>query len=126
MPASRRQADEAFVTAMACGATVESAARSAGISLRTATRRRAEPGFQKRVRCIQADILDRATGALTAISTEAVKALHALLQPSVSEPARLGAVRTSLEMAIKFRENTDFAERIEALEERAGIKDPTK
>jgi hypothetical protein len=126
MPASRRQADEAFLTAMACGATVESAARSAGISLRTATRRRADPDFQQRVRRIQSDIVERATGALTAISTEAVKALHALLQPSVPAAARLGAIRTALEMVIKFRENADFAGRIEALEQHAGMTDQTK
>lgn len=48
MARGRRNADEALLAALACGATVENAARTVGISARTAHRRLKEEGFQKR------------------------------------------------------------------------------
>ena len=50
MPGSRKKkAEETFLTALAFGATVESAARKAGFSERTAYRRRADPDFERRL-----------------------------------------------------------------------------
>ena len=54
---SRRNADEAFLTALACGATVEAAARSAGISHTTAFRRLKNPEFRQRLQEVRADIV---------------------------------------------------------------------
>ena len=48
MARTRKTADEALLRALACGATVENAARTAGISARTAHRRLKEEAFQKR------------------------------------------------------------------------------
>jgi len=42
----RKEADEALLQALACGATVETAAQRAGIGERTAYRRLADPEFQ--------------------------------------------------------------------------------
>jgi hypothetical protein len=119
MPGSRRNADEAFMIALVGGATVEDAARSAGISSRTAQRRLAEPDFRKRLQKLRADILERTASTLTTASTEAVRTLLDLQQPTTPATVRLGAARAILEMAIKLREITDLAERIEALEDEA-------
>jgi hypothetical protein len=116
MPGSRRHADEKFLMALAFGATVESAAHTAGISDRTAYRRMNEPAFRKRLQKVRDDIVQRTAGAVTAAWTESVKTLLSLQQPTVSATVRLGAARAILEIGIRLREITDLAERIAALE----------
>jgi hypothetical protein len=61
----RKDADEALLVALACGATVEGAARQAGVSRRTAHRRLADPAFLRRLAAARADMVQRATGVLT-------------------------------------------------------------
>jgi hypothetical protein len=117
---SRRNADEAFLTALACGATVDNAARSAGIGLSTAHRRLKDPAFRQRLQQVRADIVQRTTGALTAAATEAVKTLLTLQQPTVSPAVRLGAARAILEIGTRLRDSTELAERIQAIEEQLG------
>ena len=123
MPGSRRNADNSFLNALACGASVENAARAAGISGRTAYRRMADPAFRKRLQKVRDGIVQRTAGAVTAAWTESVKTLLALQQPTVSATVRLGAARAILEIGIKLRELTDLTERIGALEDNA---DPDK
>ena len=62
-----------FVLAMACGATIETAAQQAGISNRTAYRRLDEPATKLRLLELRGQIIDRTCGALTAAATEAVR-----------------------------------------------------
>lgn len=88
----RKNADEVLVLALACGATVEKAAHKAGVSARTAHRRRAGPAFRGRVQAARGDLVQRTGGMLTAAGGEAVKTLLALLQEGVS-----AAVRAMLE-----------------------------
>lgn len=60
---SRKNADEALLLALACGATVESAARSAGVAERTAYRRLNDPAFRRRLQDLRADMVQRTAGA---------------------------------------------------------------
>jgi hypothetical protein len=113
----RRNSDKALLMALACGATVEVAAQKAGISQATAYRRAKEPEFQKELREIQAEMVKRTAGALTAASQEGVKTLLALLQPTIPHAVRLGAARAVLEHAQRFRETATLEERMTALEE---------
>jgi hypothetical protein len=76
----RKRADDALLLALACGATVEGAARQAGLSERTAHRRLKESAFQARLQALRADMLQRAAATLTAASQEAVQTLVTLLQ----------------------------------------------
>jgi hypothetical protein len=55
----RRQADDALLMALACGATVENAARQAGVSLRTAHRRMADESFRQRLQALRDDMVWR-------------------------------------------------------------------
>jgi hypothetical protein len=115
---SRSTADEAFLMALACGATVENAARAAGISRSTAQRRLQAPEMQARLQQIRSDIVQRTSGTLTAASMEAVKTLMTLMQPSVPAAVRLGASRVILEMGMRLREAIEMVQRIEAIEAR--------
>jgi hypothetical protein len=113
-----------LVLALACGATVENAARTAGVSWRTVYRRLADPAFHKRLRAARADMLQRATGMLTAAALEAVKTLLGLQQASVAAGVRLGAARAVLEIGLKLREVADLEARLAALEERVAGANP--
>jgi hypothetical protein len=117
----RKNADDALLLAVACGVTLENAAAKAGVSTRTATRRMADPTFQKRLRAMRLDMVQRTMGALTAAGQEAVRTLLELLKGSTPS-VRLGAVRMVLEMGIKMREVADLEERLAALEEQLAAK----
>jgi hypothetical protein len=120
----RRQADEALLMALACGATVENAARAAGVAPRTAHRRLANPKFRRRLQAMRADMLQRSAGLLTAAALEAVKTLVSLQQPSVPAAVRLGAARAILEIGSKVREAADFEERLAAVERKVTAPAP--
>jgi hypothetical protein len=106
--------------AFACGATVESAARQAGVSESTAHRRQEDPAFRRQLQAMRAELFQRTAGALTAAATEAVRTLLDLLKNSASPAVRLGAARAVLEIGMKAREVVDLEERLAALEERMG------
>jgi len=118
MAQGRKNANEALLMALACGATVENAARTAGISSRTVHRRLKDSDFHQRLLAMRLDMVQRAVSMLTASAMEAVKTLITLLEPSVFPAVRLGAARTILEFGIKLRETAELAERIAALEAR--------
>ena len=112
----RKNADNTVILALACGATVESAARQSGVSETTIYRRLNEPSFQLRLREVQADILNRTAAALTAAATESVRTLMELQKPGTPPATRLGAARAVLELGLKIREIVTLETRIAALE----------
>jgi hypothetical protein len=118
------KADSTLLLALACGATVEAAARQAGLSERTVYRRLADPAYRQRLQALRADMVQRASGALTAAATEAVRTLLALQKDSVAAAVRLGAARAILEIGIKMREVADLEGRIAALEEQLAVTNP--
>jgi hypothetical protein len=111
--------EQALLSALAFGATVEHAARKVGITERTVYRRLAEPAFQARLDKIRRETQVRASGMLTGASLGAVKTLVDL-QQDVSVPAavRRGAARDVLEMNVKYRDAAEIEQRVAALEER--------
>jgi len=114
----RKQADEALLMALVCGATVENAARAAGVGERTVYRRLKNPAFRQQLQQRRGDIVQRAAGLLTAAALEAIKTLVGLQKPSSPAAVQLGAARSILELGMKLREVADLAERVEALEKR--------
>jgi hypothetical protein len=112
----RKNADEVFLLAMACGSSVENAAAKAGISPRTAHRRLLTPSFQQRLTEFKADMVKRAAGMLTAAFMESVKTLLALQESKVPPSTRLGAARSVLELGTRLRESAELHERLETLE----------
>jgi hypothetical protein len=119
MPHSgRRNADQAVLTALACGATVEAAARQAGVSAATIHRRLKDSAFTRRLQRLRFDMVQRTAGALTAAATEAVRTLLELMKASSPHASRLGASKAVLEIGMKVRETAELEERLSALEER--------
>ena len=112
----RRTADDQLLLALACGATIEAAARQAGVSESTAHRRLAEPEFQRRLRRVRSDIVLRTTGALTAASTESVRTLLELQKSTAPPTVRLGAARAVLEISMKLREVVELEAQMAELE----------
>ena len=120
MPAQpRKKADDKLLMALACGASVEAAARECGLSPRTVYRRKLEPAFAQRLRQLRADMVSRTGGMLTAAGGESVKTLLELQKPSVPPATRLGAARATIELGLKVREVNELEQRIAALEQLA-------
>jgi hypothetical protein len=115
----RKGADETLLAALACGATIDGAARQAGVSRRTAQRRTSNPEFLRRLAEARTDMVQRASGGLTAAAMESVKTLLALQQGPANPPAvRLGAARAVLEIGMKLRGATELEERLAVVERR--------
>jgi hypothetical protein len=114
----RHSADDSLLMALACGATVENAARQAGVSPRTAYRRLADAAFRQRLQTLRGDMVSRTAGTLTAAASEAVRTLLELMKNPTSSAVRLGAARAVLEIGMKLREMADLEARLAELEQR--------
>jgi hypothetical protein len=122
----RREADRVLLQALACGATVEHAARKAGVGERTVYRRLADADFVRRLRDQRTEMVQRTTGMLTGAGMGSVKTLVDI-QGDASAPAgvRRRSARDLLEMGLKFREATDLEQRLAAVEARLAGAAPT-
>jgi transposase-like protein len=109
--------DAELVTALACGATIEGAARKYGVSESTIYRRLRDPEFRQRIKDISAETLKRTVRMLTASAPEATRTLLTLLEPSNPASVRLGASRSNLDRAVRMREHVEFEERLTAIEQ---------
>jgi hypothetical protein len=116
---SKRKAEDALLLALACGASVDQAARQCGLCSRTVYRRLAEAEFRQRLQALRGDMVSRTAGTLTAAATEAVRTLLELLKSPVAAAVRLSAARAVLEFGMKVREASDLEERVAALEKAA-------
>jgi len=122
-----KKAYQALLQALACGATVENAARKAGISERTAYRRLDNPAFVQQLHQLRADMVQRTAGMLSGAGLGSVKTLVDLQQDVVVPAAtRRGAARDILELAIKYRETADLEQRVAALEEGLANTEPSE
>jgi hypothetical protein len=120
MPHSgRHNADDQLLLLLACGATLESAARQAGVSLRTANRRAGDAEFQRKITELRWDMVQRAVGMVTAAMAESVKTLIVLQKETMPPSSRLDAARTMLEIGMKLRDQNDLEQRLAALEAQA-------
>jgi hypothetical protein len=122
----RKAVDRVLLQTLACGATVEIAARKAGVCERTVYRRLEDPAFCRRLQELRTEMAQRTAGMLTGAGMGAVKVLVDL-QGDVSVPAgvRRRSARDVLEMGLKFREVVDLEQRLAAVEARlAGAADP--
>ena len=111
----RKNADDALTVALAVGATVQEAARKAGIGERTVYRRLADPAFRRRVAELRGEMIGRALGKMADGMTAAADTLRKLLKAE-GESVRLGAARSILELGNKLRESVELEERLCALE----------
>ncbi|QDU23760.1 hypothetical protein [Urbifossiella limnaea] len=124
MVAQRKRNDDAVVLALACGATVEAAAKQGGVSERTVYTRLRDPEFQKRIKEARTDLVRRSAGLLSAASGEAVRTLLALMKESAPPATRLGAAKAVLEVGLKIRELADLEAELRDLEEKVKALGP--
>jgi hypothetical protein len=111
-----RNVDEVLLKALACGATVEAAVRTAGVGEATVYRRKRDPKFNRRLQELKTEMALRTASMLNAIGTESVKNLMALQKESVPYATRLGAVRAALELGLRYRVEGELEQRLAALE----------
>ena len=114
----RKKGNAELVLALACGATPESAAQKAGLSLRTVYRRLAQPLFREQVHQVRTEMVRRAAGLFTAAGMASLKTFTTLQESASSEAVRLGAARAIIELGCKLRETVELTERLAALEAR--------
>ncbi len=121
MAEQRKKNEDTLLLALACGATVEAAAKQCQLSDRTVYRRLKEPAFRTKLQDMRTDMVRRAAGLLTAAASAAVTTLLSLQKESAPPAVRLGAARAILEIGIKVREMVDLETRLAALEEQLGL-----
>jgi hypothetical protein len=109
--------DDTLLKLLACGATVESAARKVEIAERTVYRRSAKPGFKQRLQALRHEIVERNANTASALGTEAFKTLLDLMSAAQPPAVRNRASETVLRMGIKLQEHADLAKRVTALEQ---------
>lgn len=115
----RKEAEESLLQALVCGATVEIAARKAGVSERTAYRRLNDPKFQQRLATLRLEMIQRTAGMLTGAGMVSVKTLLDVQQDmQVAAAVRCRAARDVLEMGIKLRDHAEVEARLAAVEAR--------
>jgi len=115
----RRNADEALALAVASGQTLRDAAAANGIGERTATRRRADAAFRRRVAELRGDMVGRALGKMADGMADAADVLRQLLAAGTPPAVRLGAARSLLERGTKLRESVELETRLAELENHA-------
>jgi len=105
-----------LVLGLARGLSVRAAATASGYSERQAHRKVADPEFRRKVSEMRTRLVDQAVGLLTDANVAAVETLRSLLD---GEPAsvRLSAAKAVVELSVKLRENVEFSERLEKLEQ---------
>jgi hypothetical protein len=115
----RKAADRVLLQALACGATVENAARKAGVGVRTVYRRLANAGFRRQLQELRTEMMQRTAGMLTGAGMGSVKVLVDL-QTDVAMPpgVRRRSARDVLELGLKFREAAELEQRLAAVETR--------
>lgn len=115
---ARRQAEDALVLALACGATAEAAARQHGVSEAVVRRKLADAAFRRRVVQARGELTARTCGLLTAAGLEAAKALVELARVGGPPAVRLAAAKAVLEQGVKLRTVVDLETQVAELEDR--------
>ena len=99
--------------------SVEGAAVKAGITARTLFRWLNTPLFCGAYREARRQAVQRATGRLQQVTSDAVTTLHEVMTDAgAPAPARVAAAKAVLELAVKALEVDDIAARVQALEQR--------
>jgi|SRR5205814_4904947 len=109
------RSDELLLGALAAGSSVEQAAETAGVSVRTAYRRLADPRFARRLAQARDELISNALGELVDCASEAVSTLRTLLTDSEAR-VRLGAGKAILDQLLRIRETLTLSQRLAALE----------
>jgi hypothetical protein len=114
----KHAADPQILLALICGATVEGAARQAGVSDSTVRRRLRNPAFRRKLNRRRSEMHLRLADQFLALGSEAVRTMAQLMQPAQTGSTQLGASRSVIEFGLKTRESADVITRLTELEQR--------
>ena len=109
--------EELLVGYLAAGHSKMHAGRLVGMSPATVRRRLADDDFKRRVQERRRELLEETSSGLATGAREAVACLRSLLTGE-TETTRLGAAKSLLELAIKYRGEIGLESRIAELESR--------
>jgi hypothetical protein len=96
MATPKKEAEDIMLRNLACGATEASAARAAGVNVRTVQRRLAKPDFQKKLADYKAALPRRRDDMLHAGAIEGIKTLAVLLKEPIPAAVRFRAAQCLL------------------------------
>lgn len=114
-PSAREAQDEILVEALALGMAYPDAGKLGGVTGRTVSRRMEDPEFRARVSRRRGERVAQVTGALTAMSAEALQVLRDCM--AEERPAdRLRAAQLVLVMMSRLRHETEIEDRLAAVE----------
>jgi hypothetical protein len=111
-----RDVDVLLVPMLAAGRSREEVAQSAGVSVRTVYRRLTDPSFVERVDFAREELIALSTARLAAGALAAVETIVELLQVGTPPAVRLGAARSLLEQAQRWRTAEEIEIRLAAIE----------
>jgi hypothetical protein len=115
---ARQRLEHQLLLALACGATIEVAARTLGVSESTVRRRVREKRFAARLTQMRSEMSVRVADQLTAASTEGARTMVELMKQGNPPSVRLGASKAVVELSMRARENADLQHRMAELERR--------
>jgi transcriptional regulator with XRE-family HTH domain len=110
--------DAALVAALLAGGSYEDAARATGCSRSTVARRMRDAAFRDQLDALRREVLARAADILAAQSVASVEALAQLRDDTALPPSvRARAARDLLDLAVRYRDSSELAARIAAIED---------
>ena len=119
----RSGADSVLLTALAGGSTAADAATAAKVSERTVRRRLAEPDFVTHLEELRREVIQSALVKVSSSAVQAVTTLVSLLDSEQPSSTRLGAAKAVLDYGIRLRAESEFAERLTAIETHLAISE---
>jgi hypothetical protein len=111
----RHSADESLAFALSTGQTMADAASAAGVSLRTAHRRWADPDFRRRVADLRGEVIAQAASRLAATMARAADRLAELVE-SPDHRTALMAAKAIVSLGLLAREKVDNETLVRELE----------
>jgi len=118
--APRKGDDELIAAALAAGLTNEEAGEQVGVSARTISRRRREPGIDQAIRARRAEITNEIGARLAALGLIAVDVLADAV--GADDPKlRLKAATAVVDRVVRFRRSSDIEDRLLRLEGGGGF-----
>lgn len=112
----RMKGEPAVLAALASGASYRAAAATGGIAYQTVGTRMRDPEYRREVQRIRSGMIEQASGRLAESTLAAADTLVELLD-AASESIRLSAAKALLDSAHRYRELTELAERLAAIED---------
>jgi hypothetical protein len=117
---ARQTRDEKLLEAVAGGASLTDAARLAGMSRRTATRRAADPSFWAKVTELQKTMTGQTVARVRRYGLAAVNVIGRLMADADDDRVKLSAAQFIASQVLDLARQADVAEELERLEQELG------